>query len=131
VQQAHDDPSIGLVAVGFSPADRLAAIARRLGWAGRVLSDTERRLYLRLDIGQAPWRRLYTPGTLRMYAGALRRGRKINRPEEDIHQLGGDAVMVAGRVTVLWRPRSPDDRPAAKDVLTAARQAGGKQFPTG
>lgn len=119
----HDDPGIGLVAVGFSPADRLAAIVGHLGWTGRVLSDPHRQLYQRLGIGRAPWWRVYSPGTLAVYARAILRGQHLARPEEDTRQLGGDAVMVDGKVVALWRPRSPDDRPRAADVLAAARSA--------
>jgi hypothetical protein len=118
------DPRIGLVLVGFSPADRLAAIARGLGWTGAALSDPDRSLYRQLGIGRAPWWRVYTPATLAIYARAWRRGRRLDRPSgEDTRQLGGDAVIVDGVVRVLWRPRSPDDRPRAADVLAAARRA--------
>jgi hypothetical protein len=123
VQKAHDNPWVGLLAVGFSPADRLAAIAAHLGWTGMVLADPQRLLYRRLGIGRAPWWRIYTLGTLAIYARALLRRQKLTRPEEDTHQLGGDAIMVAGTVTTVWRPTSPDDRPSANDVLAAARSA--------
>lgn len=118
-----DHPGIGLVAVGFSPADRLAAITRRLGWTGTVLSDPGRELYERLGVGRAPWWRIYTPGTLALYGRAAVRRQRLNRPQEDTHQLGADALMVAGTVTTLWRPASPDDRPPAAEVIAAARAA--------
>lgn len=86
-----------------------------------MLADPERRLYSRLGIGRAPWWRVYSPGTMAVYARALVRGQHVAPPEEDTRQLGGDAVMVDGNVTVLWRPESPDDRPRAADVLAAAR----------
>lgn len=127
MQEAHgDDDDIGLVAIGFSPVDRLTAIARHLGWRGLVLSDPQRSLYRRLGIGRAPWWRVYSPGTLAIYARAMAGRQKLSRPEEDTRQLGGDAVMVAGRVSTLWRPRSPDDRPAAAEVLASARRATGR-----
>jgi hypothetical protein len=34
--------------------------------------------------------------------------------------LGADAVLVDGTVRLLWRPRSPDDRPPAAQVVAAA-----------
>ena len=119
----HHDPGIGLAAVGFSPPDRLAAIAGHLGWTGRVLSDPDRLLYGRLGIGRAPWWRIYSPGAMAVYGRAILGGQHFARPDEDTHQLGGDAVMAEGRVVALWRPRSPDDRPRAADVLAAARSA--------
>lgn len=123
MQRRHDDPRIGLTAVGFSPADRLAAIARHRGWRGDVFTDPQRRLYTRLGIGRAPWWRVYTPGALAPYARALAHGELPKAPAEDTRQLGGDAVLVDGVVRILWRPRTPDDRPCADDVLAAAATA--------
>ncbi|SDY04949.1 hypothetical protein SAMN05661080_02138 [Modestobacter sp. DSM 44400] len=124
MQNAHDDPRIGLLLIGFSPADRLDPIARRLGWTGAVLSDPDRELYRRLGIGRAPWWRVYTPATLAIYVRARRAGRRPSRPTgEDTRQLGADAIMVGATVLTLWRPRSPDDRPSAADVLDEGRRA--------
>lgn len=135
MQQAHDDSAaglngvaavvggVGLVLVGFSPAQRLQPIARHLGWSGLVLGDQERELYRRLGIGRAAWWRVYSPRTLAIYARALRRTTRTTRPPasgEDTHQLGGDAVMRDGVVVALWRARSPDDRPPAAEVVAAA-----------
>jgi hypothetical protein len=119
VQRTPRDPRIGLVLVGFSPPERLAPIARHLGWDGLVLGDPGLVLYHRLRIGRAPWWRVYSPGTLRQYA---RHPRRITRPAraEDTRQLGGDAVTRDAAVVALWRPRSPNDRPAAADVIHQA-----------
>jgi hypothetical protein len=120
VHQQHDNPSVGLVVVGFSPADRLAALARHLQWPGLVLSDPARVLYGALGLGRAPLWRVYSAGTLLTYARARANGRRLPRPVEDTRQLGGDAVLVDGTVVRLWRPRTPNDRPAASDVLASA-----------
>lgn len=111
------------MAVGFSPADRLAAITRHLGWPGRTLSDPDRALYTRLGVGRAPSWRVYSPGTLATYARAVTTGTSLRPADEDTRQLGADAVLVNSVIRVLWRPRSPDDRPPALDVLTEARAA--------
>jgi ABC-type amino acid transport substrate-binding protein len=42
---------------------------------------------------------------------------------EDTRQLGADAVVVDGTVVRLWRPRSPDDRPAASAVVAESARA--------
>jgi hypothetical protein len=65
--------------------------------------------------------RVYSPGTLATYAGALARGHRLSRPAEDTRQLGADAVKVDGQVRALWRPRTPDDRPPAAEVIAAAQ----------
>jgi hypothetical protein len=114
-------PRIGLILVGFSPPRPLAAIAGHLGWPGLVLADTGRVLYRRLGIGRAPLWRVYSPGTLATYAAAVARGRRLTRPVEDTRQLGADAIMAHGIVRQLWRPRTPNDRPPASDVIAAAQ----------
>ena len=125
MQREHRDSRVGLVLVGFSPPDRLGAIARHLGWGGRVLADRDRVLYRRLGIGRAPLWRVYSPGTVAVYVRALLGGRRLRPAEEDTRQLGADAVVVDGRVVRLWRPASPDDRPVAAEVLAEATAAAG------
>lgn len=123
MHDAHQDQRVSLVVVGFSPATRLAAIARHLGWTGIVLSDPDRILYHRLALGRAPWWRVYTPGTLAVYARALLHRQRLQPADEDTRQLGGDALIIDGVTTTVWRPRSPDDRPSADQVLHAASVA--------
>ncbi len=120
MQEKHDNGSVGLVLVGFSPPERLAALARHLGWSGLVLSDRTRKTYERLGLGRAPLWRVYSPRTVLTYARAALAGHRLPRPVEDTRQLGGDAVVVDGTVVHLWRPRTPDDRPTASEVLAAA-----------
>jgi hypothetical protein len=55
------------------------------------------------------------------YATALLRRHRLARPVEDTRQLGADAIMADGAVRVLWRPRTPSDRPSAAEVVAAAR----------
>ena len=120
MQEQHQNTSVGLIMVGFSPADRLAALARHLGWPGRVLSDPARAVYTALDLRRAPLWRVYAPRTLLTYARAAHRGHRLPRPVEDTRQLGGDAILLDGAVVRLWRPRTPDDRPHPGEVFAAA-----------
>lgn len=122
MHELHDNPSVGLILVGFSPADRLAGLARHLRWPGLVLSDPTRTLYSALGFARAPLWRVYSPSTLLTYARAVRSGKRLSRPVEDTRQLGGDAVLVNGTVVRVWRPRTPDDRPPAAEVLAAAEE---------
>lgn len=120
MHEKHDSDAVGLVLVGFSPPERLAGLARHLGWPGLVLADPSRQLYHALGPGRVPLWRVYSPGTLVTYARAVRAGHRLPRPVEDTRQLGGDAVLVDGTVVHLWRPRTPDDRPTAVEVLAEA-----------
>lgn len=122
----HSDARVGLTLVGFGDPRRLAAIAGKLNWPGRVLSDPGRALYGRLGVGRAPWWRIYTPGTLRTYLTAVRHPpAHSGRPDEDTRQLGADAILRDASIVRLWRPRSPDDRPPAAEVLAEARRLAG------
>lgn len=114
------------VAVGFSPAQPLAALAERLGWPWYFLADTGRLLYTRLGLPRAKPREVWTPGTRDTYRAALARGEKVHAPVEDPLQLGGDAIVRAGAVVALWRPRSPDDRPAVDELMASLRVEGSR-----
>ncbi|CAA9215172.1 MAG: hypothetical protein AVDCRST_MAG54-300 [uncultured Actinomycetospora sp.] len=120
MQDALAEAGVEAVAVGFSPPDALAPLAGHLGWRGRFLADTERRLYRDLGLGRAPWWRVYSPGTIAIYVRAARRGRRGTAAVEDTRQLGGDALVREGRAVARWNPRSPDDRVPADELAAAA-----------
>jgi hypothetical protein len=61
------------------------------------------------------------PATLATYAAGLLRGHELAWPVEDTRQLGADAIMADGVVRLLWRPRTPSDRPPAAQVVAAAK----------
>ena len=64
---------------------------------------------------------MYSPATLATYAAAAARGYRLARPVEDTRQLGADAILADGVVRQLWRPRTPNDRPPAAQVIAAAQ----------
>ena len=110
------------VAVGFSPADALAALADELQWPWPFLSDTDRVLYGRLGLERAPRRAVYNPATLRRYRAAAGRGVAIRRPVEDTRQMGGDAVVASGRAVRLFKPDSPADRTPVPELVKAVAE---------
>ena len=116
-----DDLGFTLVAIGFSPPEALASLARHLGWPLPFCSDEDRRLYDRLGLGRATSGQVFTPGTRAVYSAAAERGVTVERPVEDVRQLGGDALAVAGVARLTFRPSSPDDRPTVADLLAGAR----------
>ena len=111
-----------VTAVGFSPPGALALLAEDLHWKGPFLSDVDRVLYRRLGLPRARLDRVYSVGTVRRYARAAARGRRLPRPVEDTRQLGGDAVLLDGSARVLWRPRTPDDRVAPVALVAAVSE---------
>ena len=114
------DGAVPMVTVGFSPAEPLAELAGRLGLTGPVLSDPGRELYRRLGLRRAPIWQVYSPGTILRYGGFVLRGRTLHKPVEDTRQMGGDALVLDGRVQRVWRPATPDDRAGPSLIAASA-----------
>jgi hypothetical protein len=99
---------------------RQAAHGPHLGIDFPVLADPERELYRLFGARRGSFRRVWSPGTLAMYARLLRRGRRLRVPTDDTRQLGADALLDRrGRLAQLWLPEGPDDRPEF-DAIAAA-----------
>ena len=106
--------------VTFATSERLAAYRAHLGVDLPLLSDVDLRLYGLVGARRGSRREIWSTGTLRMYARLLRRGRRLSRPTEDIHQLGADLVIGRdGRVRYLALPPSPDARPPISELIAA------------
>ena len=83
-----------------------------------VLVDPDRALYGRLGAARGTLRRVWSPGTLALYARLLRQGRRLRRSGEDTRQLGADVVIDReGRVHRLWLPEGPDRRPPVDELI--------------
>jgi hypothetical protein len=120
-----DRSDVDLVVVTFAddPA-RLAAYRDHLGVDARLVADPDRSLYGSLGAGRGRWRRVWSLGTLRLYARLLRRGRRLQRADQDTRQLGADVVVGRdGRIDRLWLPAGPDDRPPVEALLAAVDSA--------
>ncbi len=120
MQRAARTHALGLVAVGFSPPAALARLADDLAWQGFFLADEQRTLYRLLGLPRARLPQTYSAGTLRRYLRAAVSGQRIRLPVEDTRQLGGDAVVRDGVVRRVWRPSTPDDRVAPRELAAAA-----------
>ena len=109
-----------IVIVTFAAPERLAAYRDHLAVPFTIVTDIDRRLYHLLGAERGSNRQIWSLGTLRMYAGLLRRGRHLSKPTEDIHQLGADAVVGRnGRLRFLSLPSTPDARPPVSDLIAA------------
>jgi hypothetical protein len=96
----------------------LAAYRSHLDVPFPVLADTDRELYRLLGAGRGSLKDVWSPGTIKMYARLMRRGRRLRIPTEDTRQLGADAVVDrTGRLHRVWLPPSPDSRPALAEVI--------------
>jgi peroxiredoxin len=106
--------------VTFAAPERLDAYRRHLDVPFPILSDPQRRLYALLGAGRGTNRRVWSLGTLRLYARLIRAGARLQRATEDIRQLGADAVIGRdGRLRYLALPPGPDARPPVSDLIAA------------
>jgi hypothetical protein len=109
-----------IVVVTFTAPGRLAAHRSHLHVPFRFVADPERELYRLLGAERGTHRAVWSPGTLRMYARLVRTGRRLQRPTEDVNQLGADAVVGRdGRLRYLSLPTSPDRRPPVDELIAA------------
>lgn len=109
-----------IVVVTFAAQARLAAYREHLALPFPIVADPQLQLYAALGVTRAGNRQVWSLGTLRMYARLLRRGRRLARPTEDVHQLGADVVVGRdGRLRYLLLPPSPDARPPISDLIAA------------
>ena len=109
-----------IAVVTFASPERLAAYRQHLRLPFDVVADTDRTLYQLLGAERGTNRQVWSPGTIRMYAQLIRRGRRLRRPTEDIRQLGADAVVGRnGDLRYLSLPSTPDARPPIGDLIAA------------
>jgi hypothetical protein len=102
--------------------NRLAAYRAHLAIDFPILADPDRSLYQAVGAGRGSFRRVWSPGTIAMYARLVRRGRRLRPPRDDTRQLGADLLIDGtGRLRRVWLPESPDLRPSIDEVVSAAR----------
>jgi peroxiredoxin len=110
--------------VCFDAPERAERYAREQQTDVPLLVDHERRVYRAYGLEEGSfWRFLLPPvllGTLRLVSA----GGKVQRPEEDPLQLGGDFVVdPAGRLALAHPSKDPTDRPTVDELLAAVERA--------
>ena len=111
-----------IAVVTFADPARLAAYRDHLDLPFPILTDPDRALYRAVGAERGSNSQIWSFGTLRTYARLLRHGRRLQRPTEDIHQLGADIVVRPdGVITYLALPSTPDARPPIEELIRAAR----------
>lgn len=109
-----------IAVITFAAPERLGAYRDHLNVPFYILTDVERTLYRLLGAERGTNRQVWSLGTLRMYARLLRKGRHLQRPTEDVHQLGADAVVGRnGVLRYLSLPATPDARPPISELVEA------------
>ena len=88
----------------------------QLSWP--LLVDTHRTLYQAYGMQQGTWWNLYGPPAIGVYLKLLWRGRRLQRPGSDVHQLGGDVLIDPdGVVKIHYVGVGPADRPEISTLL--------------
>jgi peroxiredoxin len=112
-----------VVLVTFTRPRNLRGYRGRFGLPYPVLSDEGRAAYRAYGLRRGPWWRVWGISTLREYARLLRGGARLQRPTEDISQLGGDFVVDReGRLAYAYRSKGPSDRPPVEELVEAVRR---------
>jgi len=121
VLEHREELGVHIVVVSFAQPGSLAAYAERFGLADAVLlSDPDRTAYAAFGFDRGSRARVWLdPRVWRRYAGLLRQGRRLERPEEDTLQLGGDVLVREGRVRWVHRSAGPEDRPSLAELRAA------------
>ena len=107
-----------VVVISFVTPARLKEYLDRRPWSMRVLADPELAAYRAFGLERANWRQLLRPRALVVYMKLMLRGKMPQRPQEDIHQLGGDFILDAtGNLVYEYRSEDPADRPSPSKLL--------------
>ncbi|HEU5321143.1 MAG TPA: AhpC/TSA family protein [Methylomirabilota bacterium] len=115
-----------LVAIVPAPPAALRRFRRELGvTSALLLADPTWSTYAAYGLRRGTFREIWLSlATWLTYARLLARGRRPHRPEQDVRQLGGDAVIdPRGVLRWLYASRHPADRPAAGEVVRQVQAA--------
>lgn len=120
--QRHDKEfkKIGaqVVIVSFAPWNTLQGYQKIHQWRYPIFSDSKRQLYRLLGVQKGTFSKIFHPKTLMNYARYLIEGKKIEKPKEDIYQLGGDFIFDRHGVCRFGYPsQRPDDRPSVSLLI--------------
>jgi hypothetical protein len=113
--------NIDIVLVSFTESEMLIPYLEFHEWPFTLLADPERKLYQAFDLKALPWRKVFSPATLKLYLKLFRKGLHLqDYGKEDIYQAGGDFLLDhAGNVLFAHRSEDPADRPSVARLLKA------------
>jgi hypothetical protein len=114
-----------IAVVTFSQPNLLRAFEKQMDLSLRLYADPQRSVYRAFGFERGSRARVWLdPRVLRRYAQLLRRGRRLQRSDQDTLQLGGDVVIDRrGRLAWIHRSEGPEDRPTVDAMAAAVRQA--------
>jgi hypothetical protein len=110
---------VQIVAISPGTPELLRRLRDGLGLRVPLLTDPAWSTYRAYGLGRASLARfLLSPRLWLAYARLLLTGRRPRRPTEDVHELGGDALVDAeSGLAWIYRSRNADDRPTPAEIL--------------
>ena len=121
-QSELESLGIAVVVVTFESPVIAENYARATAFPWPILLDRSRELYHAYHMDRGGWWVIFGPSSWWGYLKLLLRGRKLRRPTDDVHQLGGDVLIdPKGTVCLHHVSRTPIDRPSVESLLEAAR----------
>ncbi len=109
---------LAVLVVTFESRERAQRYAAEMKLPWPLLVDESRRLAWGYGMDRGRRWDLYGPAAIWTYLKLLARGRRLERPTDDVTQLGGDILVGADARVLLHHVGSgPADRPAVSEIL--------------
>jgi len=120
-KQEFEKRGVLIVVVSFAPPEKLVVYQQHRNWPFLMLSDPERTVYGRFELGRMSWLQLLGPATIRLYINLILKGRRFHTyGKTDYEQGGGDFILDRqGLVLYAHRSQSPSDRPTPEALIEA------------
>ena len=105
-----------VVTFEFGPLAAAYVNETQLEWP--LLIDNTRTLYKAYGMERGNWWNIYGPASIWVYMKLLGRGRRMQPPGSDVHELGGDVLIDPQcHVRVHHIGSGPADRPSISALL--------------
>ena len=114
--------AVDVLVVTFEREELATAYARDIKLPWPLLVDTTRSLFHAYGMDRGSAWQVYGPVNWWCYIKLLLRGRRLRRPTDDVHQLGGDVLIdPQGIVRMLHVTTTSTDRPSVDELLQPVR----------
>lgn len=110
---------VRVVVVTFQAGWIVDAYVEQTGLAWPILVDPQLELYHAYGMERARWQDLWGLSTWWVYLKLTLRGRRLQRSDADVAQLGGDVLIdPTGTVRLHHVGKGPADRPTVESILS-------------
>ncbi len=107
-----------VVLVGMGTVEQTAAFKRKFDIPYAMVSDPDRQLYRRYQIGFMPLASIFYPRVIVRSAAALAKGHGLGIPYGDVRQLSAVFVIETdGTISYDHYARDSSDHPPAREIL--------------